>query len=36
MVRKLNVTVDDVSPLINYSPREAWYDGDATDERRKS
>lgn len=36
MVQKVNVTVDDVSPLISYSPREAWYDGDARDGRWKS
>ena len=36
MVQKVNITVDDVSPLIDYSPREAWYDGDGRDERWNS
>ncbi|KAF9653280.1 hypothetical protein BDM02DRAFT_3182818 [Thelephora ganbajun] len=36
MVCKVNVTVDDVSPLINYSPREAWHNGIAGDGQRKS
>lgn len=31
MVQKVNVTLDDVSPLIEYSPREAWVAGTTTD-----
>ncbi|KAF9653279.1 hypothetical protein BDM02DRAFT_3087395 [Thelephora ganbajun] len=30
MVQKVNVTLDDVSPLINYSPPEAWGAGSTT------
>lgn len=31
MVQKVNVTLDDVSPLIEYSPREAWIAGQTAD-----
>ena len=31
MVRLVNVTLDDVSPLIEYSPPEAWTPGQTTD-----
>jgi len=31
MVHLVNVTLDDVSPLIEYSPPEAWTPGQTTD-----
>lgn len=31
MVQQVNVTVDNVSPLITYTPPEAWHEGDTSD-----
>ena len=31
MVQRVNVTLDNVSPLINYFPAGAWIDGGTLD-----
>ena len=32
MVQRVNVTLDNTSPLITYTPVEAWIGGNTTDE----